>query len=347
MDKKIKMDIQSYPQAAILASEGQILALNDLAKHYLPGLEVGGVLPEGLDLPEEVEEGIGSFCAGRSVFEVRGNMTQEGMLFLFHPIAEMGLSRVQLDNALGQMRALMGEFLMEIGPYTKPDTPPLSPETRQQFSQSYHRMLRLMENMEYVNDLDRGMEKTNLDVVRIWRMLTEQVETLLRGTGTTLEFVSSEPFLMVYGDEHLLRRMFLGLLSNAMKAARGGRICVKVSKWGNRVLLQVEDSADTATQRHRMAMVGQDTGQKLPLPDSGAGLGMAVIREIVRRHQGTLMVRWDEKNTRVVIALPRTIGSPYLSVQSPRKDPYGGFHELMVELADVLPGDLYAMESME
>lgn len=347
MSHKIEINLDQYPQAAILVRERQILALNELARHHLPTLDVGGTVPEGLDLPPEAEWSSGVFCVERSAYEVRATAVEQGTLFLFSPAPDMGLTRLQLDSALDQMRLLMGEFLMEIGPYTKPDTPPLSPETRQQFSKSYHRMLRLMENMEYVNHAGEEGAKSFVDVVSLWKELTGQVGTLLGETETTLEFVCHEPYLMVAGDSAQLRRVLLGLLSNGLRAAQGGKICVKVSKWGNRVILSVEDTANKATRRGRMSILGQDTAQKLPVPGSGAGLGMEVVRDLVRRHRGTLLVHWDEASTRVVISLPRGSGSPYVSVQSPKQDRYGGFNELMVELSDVLPAELYGMESMD
>lgn len=343
-------DLNQYAQAAVLTYEGQVLSVNELAQHYIPQLEVGEVVPEWLDLPIKQKQATGTFVVQGTVFEVRCTQQKQGQLYLFAPTTGGGISNGQMDHALAQMRKIMGEFLTEIGPYTANESGPLSQQDKGEFSRSYHRMMRLIENLDYVNAQAQkeapDYHPITINFNALCRQVVEEAASVLQESGTEIEYKDANAMLLLFGDPVLLKRMLLGLISNSAKGAKEGRIWISLQRRKGRLILRVTDNGTINDSRRRMAMVQQDTPGALPLPDSGAGLGMSVIRSIVHRHQGVLMVEWGKETTSVVISFPIGSGSPMLSVQTPRMDRTGGLFPLMVELSDVLPAHLYSMEGL-
>ena len=339
-------DLTAYAQAAILIQDGRVTAMNEMARHYLPDVEECCAAPDYLDLSADREEGDGIFCARDNCYTVRHTRTEQGDLFLFSPQPDMGLTRYQLDSALFQMRQFMGEFLLQIGPYSRENAPALSKQTSQQFSRSYHRMLRLMDNMEYVNSTQEEVMK-RLDVVELWGNLTDEAETLLRENKTSVTFECKWPYLLVEGNKDLLSHLLLELLSNAGRDAKEGSIHINVEKRASNVILTVKDTTKDGVPNRRRVYHPRGAVGAIPLPDSGAGLGRAVAERIVRVHGGSMFSYQDDASTLVVVSLRHAGGSPYIRVETPKLERNGGFNPLMIGLSDILPSHLFGMEDLD
>lgn len=97
--------------------------------------------------------------------------------------------------------------------------------------------------------------------------------------------LGGEP-LTVRGDSRLLRRMIRNLLENA-KRYGAPPIEVRVSTAGSRVELRVCDRGPGVPEAERARVFDRfyrrDTG---PNPSAGAGLGLALVRQIAERHRG-------------------------------------------------------------
>ena len=110
----------------------------------------------------------------------------------------------------------------------------------------------------------------------------------------------------VLGDPGLLGQVVLNLLQNAIHAliaaGRPGCVRVVVAKDGERVELCVEDDGpsipdDVAPRIFEPFFTTKTQGQ-------GTGLGLAVTREIVSRHGGTIRAESDAGGTRFRVSLP-------------------------------------------
>ena len=110
----------------------------------------------------------------------------------------------------------------------------------------------------------------------------------------------------VLGDPSLLGQVVLNLLQNAIHAlvaaGRPGRVRVALGRDGERVALRVEDDGPgipdhVAPRIFEPFFTTKTLGQ-------GTGLGLAVTREIVSRHGGTIRVETGPTGTRFVVSLP-------------------------------------------
>ena len=88
-------------------------------------------------------------------------------------------------------------------------------------------------------------------------------------------------------------------------------------------------------------MLAQDSDQLLPQPDAGAGLGMAIARQIIALHKGSILLT---NSPLLAISLPTAPISSNLTLQTPHLQTDAGLSPLLVGLADVLSTDVFQVE---
>jgi signal transduction histidine kinase len=108
------------------------------------------------------------------------------------------------------------------------------------------------------------------------------------------------------GDPQLLRRMIRNLLENA---ARHGLppVGVTVTREGGGAVLAVTDGGNGVPEADRERVF--TPFQRLPSCEAsgGAGLGLALVRQIARRHGGEAAIQPSaQKQSRFVVTLPLT-----------------------------------------
>ncbi len=99
--------------------------------------------------------------------------------------------------------------------------------------------------------------------------------------------------LKIQGDEDRLRQVFTNLIDNAIKyTPRGGQVSLYVVRDGNQIQVAVADTGDPIPPEHLPYLFERfyrvETSRSHD--SGGAGLGLAISREIVRLHGGTIEV---------------------------------------------------------
>nr|WP_269326942.1 ATP-binding protein [Kineosporia mesophila] len=126
------------------------------------------------------------------------------------------------------------------------------------------------------------------------------------GVGLFLETPGALPVL---GDRSQLERVLLNLLSNAVKFSQsGGDVVVRGEASGSEVVIKVVDSGLGVSAEelpklfNRFFRSASDAAHKIP----GTGLGLAVVREIVENHGGSVdMDSVLGEGSTVTVRLPR------------------------------------------
>lgn len=92
--------------------------------------------------------------------------------------------------------------------------------------QSMYRMMRMLGNLEYLQlpEDELTVTRTSLDLAGLCRGLGEQVASLAGQAGLEFSYEEERGSLITTGDGPQLRRMLLGLISNAFRAAGKGGI---------------------------------------------------------------------------------------------------------------------------
>ncbi|MGE4275588.1 MAG: hypothetical protein AB7E30_00260, partial [Lawsonibacter sp.] len=189
--------LDSFPEAAVLTVQGQIIASNLMARHYLPQLEPGAPVPSYIPLPHSSSSGI--FTGGLSTYSFRFTQLPEGLLILFRPAPQTALTDIQLDGALRQLRTFMEDILLEMGSS--------SAESHASFHKSFYRMFRLVDNLELIRAAGspEGLpfSPVSMDLAGLCSQVIGDSAPLLLEGGITLDYQSSLSSLLIPGDPKL------------------------------------------------------------------------------------------------------------------------------------------------
>jgi signal transduction histidine kinase len=174
----------------------------------------------------------------------------------------------------------------------------------------------LLETQEGVARL-RGIVDELMRLARTGQRGGERVD-LSRVVGSALRMVRHEANAQVsvetslaavpqvLGDPGLLGQVVLNLLQNAIHAlvatGRPGRVRVLLRHAGERVELRVEDDGPGIPEHVAPRIFEPFFTTKHP--GQGTGLGLAVTREIVSRHGGSIDVETGPGGTRFRVSLP-------------------------------------------
>jgi signal transduction histidine kinase len=174
------------------------------------------------------------------------------------------------------------------------------------------RLTHLVENVLQFSRGEQGALNLLLQERELAPLVAEAVESFgLLAPGVDFE-TRLEDGVRARVDEDALRQVLLNLLDNAVKyGPRKQVVRVGLSVDGGRVRLFVEDegpgipAADRARVFERFRRLDRDRRSAV----AGAGIGLAVVRELVERHGGRAFVEDGARGARLVVELPGS-GSP-------------------------------------
>ena len=114
-----------------------------------------------------------------------------------------------------------------------------------------------------------------------------------------------EENLMVDGDEKQLSQLTWNLIKNSKEAVGNeGKICVKLVKDEQKVVLEVEDNGQGIPLDLRERIFEPFYTTKI----KGSGLGLAIVQRIVKNHHGQIKVNspssLDHEGTQISVFLP-------------------------------------------
>jgi signal transduction histidine kinase len=172
-------------------------------------------------------------------------------------------------------------------------------------------LVELTDDLLNVSRLSRGMislEKKSVDLVNVVGLAVEQNRALLDVQGHELRVEAPEEPITVMGDEVRLVQVFGNLLQNAAKFTKGaGQIRLTIAR---------EDASAVVSLRDTGIGMPADMLEKVfdlfaQVDDSqeGLGIGLALVRQVVSMHGGTVQAFSDGPGlgTEVVVRLPASI----------------------------------------
>jgi signal transduction histidine kinase len=103
--------------------------------------------------------------------------------------------------------------------------------------------------------------------------------------------VKTEPGVTIRGDRHLLSQALANLLDNALKYAGGGDIELQVFSSDGGAVLDVADHGPGVPEADRESVFDRFVRLEPSRTTPGNGLGLSLVRAIVRRHDGIVTLQ--------------------------------------------------------
>lgn len=209
----------------------------------------------------------------------------------------------ELRSPLTSIRALV-----EVDLARPEDATPL--ETEQAVLEETARLERLVDDLLLLaRGDDRGEVVTG--AVDLDDVVFEEIERLRGRAGLTID-AGGVSGAQLIGDRGQLARAVRNLLDNAARFA-SDRIVVTLSEDGPTIQLAVEDDGPGIPHEARESVFERFTrlDEARARRDGGAGLGLAIARDIIERHKGSIVV--DEARSggaRFVVELPAASAAP-------------------------------------
>ncbi|MCM1542539.1 MAG: HAMP domain-containing histidine kinase, partial [Blautia sp.] len=151
------------------------------------------------------------------------------------------------------------------------------------------------------------LEKENIDLSFMLMQMTDEFYPILREHGNTVVLKAADN-LTVYGDSEKLARVFNNILKNAIAYSDAGtEISIWTEENDNTVMIGFRNYGKTIPAQRLDAIFEKffRLDDARATNTGGAGLGLAIAKEIVTLHGGTISADSRDRVTTFVVKLPR------------------------------------------
>jgi len=146
------------------------------------------------------------------------------------------------------------------------------------------------------------------DFNRFIEDISEQARKMAQPKNILVKLFLPEKPLVVAADEVALRRMFLNLVSNAVKFTRlGGDIVIKAAAEGKKLSVSVADNGVGIRPQDLDKVFDRffHVDRAAPSGEGGTGLGLSIAQSIARLHRGDISVKsHPDKGATFIVTLP-------------------------------------------
>ena len=205
-------------------------------------------------------------------------------------------------NAAHELRTPLALIQAQLDLYhttEHPDSTTVAGETIQMVTEQNERLSKLVRTLLDMSELQTVSRNDRIELHSlIEEVLTDleplaqekKVELIQRSQGAGAK---ADEELFLTGSDILIYRMLYNLVENAIKYNReNGSVTVSAIKEKNKVILKVSDTGNGIDEAFREQIfepffrVDKSRSREL----GGVGLGLAMVREVVRVHDGTIKV---------------------------------------------------------
>ncbi len=157
------------------------------------------------------------------------------------------------------------------------------------------RLGRLVEALLHLNRLENGTvqaRREQLDLSALMADLVLAQEAFVESMGLDFE-AEVEPAVMVAGDRDLMTQVVVNLMSNAVRyTPEGGSVRLSLAREGGNACIAVGDTGIGIAEEDVDKVFGRfwRADEARQRTSGGLGIGLALVREVVDQHHGSVQV---------------------------------------------------------
>ena len=164
---------------------------------------------------------------------------------------------------------------------------------------------KICRNIDYLNqtfqividdDREKAKKRERVNLIEVAEGIVEYTDNLIRSHGVRLELNTSCDQVFIWGNRIDIMKVFYNLIENSLKYMQcGDAICITIEAVENRAWIVYRDNGEGVTSQGAEELtafhyMGEQTGVK-PEVVKGTGMGMFLVKVIIKKHHGTLQVK--------------------------------------------------------
>ncbi|WP_394011487.1 sensor histidine kinase [Anaerococcus cruorum] len=147
--------------------------------------------------------------------------------------------------------------------------------------------------------------KDKIDIVELVKQVHTQLTPRSDNEGINFTFTSIYKSVLVYADKNRMKEVFINIIDNAIKfTSEGGNIDILIDQAGDNVSVTIKDNGE-GIKEDEIAFVSSKF-YKGSSSKSQTGLGLSICEEIIKAHDGKLIIKSKYgSGTSVIVEIPR------------------------------------------
>jgi signal transduction histidine kinase len=231
--------------------------------------------------------------------------TMNGMLSRIEAAALR--QREFVGDASHELRSPLAALQTELDVAVAHQSHDLPTELLGRLSGQTRRMAELLDGLLFLARADEGATQRRHEPVDLDELILAEAARL-RAAGTTVSVIGPDA-ARVRGSHHDLARLLSNLGDNAMTHARSS-VTLSIRVEDGEAVMTVADDGPGIPEADRERVFERftrlDQARSRTATGGGAGLGLAICKQIVQRHGGQITVEGGEAGARFVVRLPLT-----------------------------------------
>ena len=204
--------------------------------------------------------------------------------------------------------------------------------------QNCYRLIRLLNNIEYVSRIDNGtctLELRKCDIVKLLENIVKISKTYTDKKGIDISFKSEVNKKILSLDIDKVEKIILNILSNAIKFTdTGGRIDINLYMENEQVCISIKDTG-IGIPKDKTEVIFENFEQldtTLSRGCEGTGMGLSVVKKLANLNNIKINVESElNKGSEFIITLPNNIVSKNIKLQ----DKFDQYEKIDIEFSDI------------
>ena len=204
--------------------------------------------------------------------------------------------------------------------------------------QNCYRLIRLLNNIEYVSRIDNGtctLELRKCDIVKLLENIVKISKTYTDKKGIDISFKSEVNKKILSLDIDKVEKIILNILSNAIKFTdTGGRIDINLYMENEQVCISIKDTGIGIPKDKTEVMFEnfEQLDTTLSRGCEGTGMGLSVVKKLANLNNIKINVESElNKGSEFIITLPNNIVSKNIKLQ----DKFAQDEKIDIEFSDI------------